>query len=171
MKKVLTLSIFIGALAIFGTVSSSGNAAAASKTYKVVSVTDGDTIRVKDGNKTVPVRMIGIDAPELSSKATTKAGCFAQQSKTYLSRMLTGKYVTLRADVLSGNKDKYGRLLRYVYLGVMDVDYLMVFGGYAREYKYYANNYVFRNTYLAAQASAKRRRIGLWNLNVCKMNK
>ena len=164
-----------GGSALSSLLGLSGTASATSKTtektYKVLSVIDGDTIKINYNGKTTPVRLIGVDAPETSSKATTKTGCYAAQSKAYLTRRLSGKYVTLKSDPLSGDKDYYGRLLRYVYLGSEEIDRTLVLNGYAREYKFWLNNYTRRSSYLSAQSSAKSARRGLWNLNICKMNK
>ena len=163
------VAMFFGQMSL--AVVAAPGASAATKTYKVLSVVDGDTIRVQYNGKATYVRLIGVDAPELSSKATTKTGCYATQAKNYLSRRLSGKYVSLVSDRLSGDKDYYGRLLRYVYLGNEEIDRTLVSNGYAREYKFWANNYGRRSSYLSAQTSAKNARRGLWNLNVCSMNR
>ena len=140
--------------------------------YKVLSVIDGDTIKVNYNGKTTSVRLIGVDAPETSSKASTKKGCYAAQAKAYLSRRLTGRYVQLNTDKMTGDKDYYGRLLRYVSLGIEDINFTMVYGGYAREYKFWSSNtYWKRSSYLNAQNKAKSARRGLWNLKTCSMNK
>ncbi len=141
------------------------------KSYKVVSVVDGDTIKVQDGRNVFTVRLIGIDAPETNSKNNTKKGCFAVQSRNMLSKKLLGKYVLMKKDVLSGDKDYYGRLLRYVHLGREDVGATMVKYGYAREYRYWKSDYVNRANYLLLQMTAKIFRSGLWNLKLCSMNR
>ena len=165
--KILAAAVMMVGLSLGGVVPTN----AASKTYKVLSVIDGDTIKVNYNGKVTSVRLIGVDAPETSAKASTKTGCYATQAKNYLSRRLVGKYVSLKSDSLSGDKDYYGRLLRYVYLGNEEIDRTLVLNGYAREYKYWANNYVRRSSYLSAQMTAKNARRGLWNLNVCSMNR
>lgn len=154
-----------------GTLAPALNVSAASRTYKVLSVIDGDTIKINYNGKVTSVRLIGVDSPEVTSRANTKAGCYASQARTYLSRRLLGKYVSLVSDSLSGDRDWYNRLLRYVYLGGEDINHTLVANGYAREYKFYYNSYRRRNSYLSAQASAKRSGRGLWNTRVCPMNK
>jgi len=166
-----TIKGMIGVAAIAAGCFMTSNGQAMAKSYKVVSVTDGDTIRVQDGRNKVYVRLIGVDAPELSSRANTKKGCYAVQSKNYLTRRLLGKYVDLRRDFLSGDKDVYGRLLRYVYLGREEINLSLVLNGYAREYRFYANDYVRRPGYTIAQNTAKIFRRGLWNLRTCSMNR
>lgn len=168
-KRVM--SVFAAVVASISILISVATPAQAASTYKVLSVVDGDTIRVNYNGRVTYVRLIGVDAPETSSRANTKKGCYATQAKNYLARRLTGKYVSLKYDYLSGDKDYYGRLLRYVYLGNEDIDRTLVLNGYGREYKFWSNNYTQRSSYLSAQASAKNARRGLWNLNVCSMNR
>ena len=71
---------------------------------KVTRVVDGDTFITNRGDR---VRLIGVDAPELP----TLEGI---ESKMYLDKLIDDKVVILKGDEISNNKDKYGRLLRYV---------------------------------------------------------
>ena len=75
----------------------------------VASITDGDTIRVilADGSN-VPVRLIGIDAPETADVLTA-------ESTEFLASLLEGQEVYLVPDI--SDRDMYDRLLRYVYVG------------------------------------------------------
>ena len=167
-KKLIVLAV----AGIFFTQHFLIKPAEAATVYRVISVIDGDTIKVNYNGKATNVRLIGIDAPETSSRANTKKGCYASQAKTYLARRLTGRYVRLTTDYMTGNKDYYGRLLRYVNLGLEDINHTMVYGGYAREYKFWSNNnYWKRSIYLNAQNRAKSARRGLWNLRTCSMNR
>ncbi len=103
--------------------------------YRVI---DGDTFITNKGDK---VRMIGIDAPELPSLDGIK-------SKMYLYDLIKGKTITLQKDNYSHNRDKYGRLLRYVYLNGQDVNLLMLKQGYAKQYNYfYFNKFKQYNSY------------------------
>lgn len=78
----------------------------------VVSVTDGDTVRIKvDGGKTEKVRIIGVDAPE----DTTHHDVFGPQATAFTRKALAGgRHVWLELD--AGDRDRYGRLLAYVWL-------------------------------------------------------
>jgi micrococcal nuclease len=74
---------------------------------EVVSVTDGDTVRVLMPNGTEePIRLIGIDAPEDGS-------ILAEQATVYLEGLVRDKRVRLVMDV--SDRDRFDRLLRYVY--------------------------------------------------------
>jgi endonuclease YncB( thermonuclease family) len=84
--------------------------------FLVVNVSDGDTFEIATGET---VRLICVDTPEKGEENYTKA-------KNYLSKLILDKEVRLEADEEGqlidtyGDEDKYGRLLRYVYVGVND---------------------------------------------------
>jgi micrococcal nuclease len=86
-------------------------------TATVVSVGDGDTIRLKTGNKTVTVRLACIDAPEM------KQNPWGQQSSARLKQLLpVGQGITLRAI----ETDKYKRLVAEVFMGNRSINVNMV---------------------------------------------
>mgnify|MGYP003648722135 FL=1 len=108
------------------------------RSTKVYRVIDGDTFITNKGDI---IRMIGIDAPELQ----TLQGI---ESKMYLYNLIKDKTITLQKDNYSHNEDKYGRLLRYVYLNGQDVNLLMLKKGYAKQYNYfYFNKFKQYNSY------------------------
>ena len=70
-------------------------------------------------------------------------------------------------DYGMGDFDKYGRLLRYVYLANGEnVNEYMVSNGFAFEYTY-NKKYLMRDVFLKEQASAKLFGRGLWSLQTC----
>src|ERR671931_710442 len=75
---------------------------------QVVRVVDGDTIRVRLGDRTERVRYIGIDTPE-SVKPGTPVQCYAKAASVETDRLLDGRQVRLRFD--AERRDRYGRLL------------------------------------------------------------
>ena len=89
------------------------------KTYKVVSVTDGDTLRLANGEA---VRLVGIDAPE-------EGVCGSLRAAELLTSLVEGQRVTLTAPV--DDRDRYDRLLRYVNVGTMDAGLRMIKNGLA----------------------------------------
>ena len=108
------------------------------RSTKVYRVIDGDTFITNKGDI---IRMIGIDAPELQ----TLQGI---ESKMYLYNLIKDETITLQKDNYSHNEDKYGRLLRYVYLNGQDVNLLMLKKGYAKQYNYfYFNKFKQYNSY------------------------
>lgn len=86
-----------------------------SGTYRVISFSDGDTIRVDMNGKAETIRFIGVDTPETHDPRKV-VQCFGQAAAAYTKQLIGTNPVRLEADPLSTNRDKYDRLLRYVYL-------------------------------------------------------
>src|SRR4051794_29188124 len=79
----------------------------------VTRVVDGDTVAVSTGNTKDKVRLIGIDTPE-AVKPNTPVQCFALAASARTKALLpAGTPVRLVRDVDA--RDRYGRLLAYVY--------------------------------------------------------
>lgn len=97
------------------------------ETAFVVKVVDGDTIDVNIGGRVERLRYIGIDTPEYNEPC----GSEATQANAAL---VAGKTVQLVRDITE--RDKYGRLLRYVYVGDMLVEAELVRQGWAEAYRY-----------------------------------
>ena len=113
---------------------------------KVVSVADGDTIKVLDATNTQhKIRLQGIDAPE-------KAQAFGQKSKQSLSQMVYNKQVVVEYQ----KKDKYGRTLGKVILNGTDVCLEQIKLGMACHYKQYKSDQTKedRETYAQAELAA-----------------
>lgn len=123
------------------------------ETFLVTKVIDGDTIQIV-GGKTV--RYIGIDATETGSKATQ---CFASEATVFNRNLVENKEVRLEKDV--SETDKYGRLLRYVFIEDTFVNDYLVRQGYA-----YASSYPpdvrYQKQFLDAQTEARENNRGLW---------
>lgn len=76
-------------------------------------IIDGDTIKVKIANKSYNVRIIGVNTPE-TNHPTKGVESYGLEAKEFTKKKLTGKTVWLEFD--TQQKDKYGRLLAYVWL-------------------------------------------------------
>ncbi len=124
--------------------------------YKVKRVVDGDTIELENGQK---VRYIGINTPE-TVDPRRPVQCFGIESSLANKKLVEGKAVTLEKDV--SETDKYGRLLRYVYLGNVFVNEYLVRNGFA-QVSSYPPDVKYQNIFLKAQQEARRIRLGLWN--------
>jgi len=81
----------------------------------VVSVTDGDTLRVRVDGSSERVRLVGLDAPE-SRKPGTPVECGAREASAALAKLAAGKRVRLRYDVTQDRRDRFDRLLAHVSL-------------------------------------------------------
>lgn len=120
---------------------------------KVIKVYDGDTIQIEGGMK---VRYIGIDAAEVYPVR----GCFAEEAKKENERLVLGKDVKLVKD--TSETDKYGRLLRYVYVGDKFVNEELVKSGYAKVMTVLPDT-KHKNEFLNSENYARENNLGLWN--------
>ncbi|MFH0951440.1 MAG: thermonuclease family protein [bacterium] len=135
--------------------------------YQVVKVVDGDTIDVKMNDTIARVRLIGIDTPELVDPRQP-VECFALAASNKAKEILTNKSVHLEADITQGDRDKYDRLLRYVFLpDGTNFNQLMIEQGYANEYTYELP-YVYQADFQQAEKSAQTNGLGLWAPGVCE---
>ncbi|MBU4601209.1 thermonuclease family protein [Candidatus Parcubacteria bacterium] len=128
--------------------------------YDVVSVIDGDTIQVEFNNNIENVRLLGIDTPEIASPYSEEE-CFGQEAKEYLKRLLENKEVYLIPDRQSSDQDKYGRLLRYVFLpDGLFVGAELIKNGYA--YNYIYEPFEFMKYFDFLEKEARSGESGLW---------
>ena len=100
---------------------------------QVTRVIDGDTIEVNLAGKTYTVRYIGIDTPE-TVHPDKPVQDFGPEASAKNKELVDGKTVRLEKDV--SETDRYGRLLRYVYVGDLLVNAELVRLGYARAPSY-----------------------------------
>jgi endonuclease YncB( thermonuclease family) len=143
-KYVLAIS----ALLLLGVVPAQG-------ALKIVKIYDGDTVTMADGMK---IRLLQIDAPELAENE-----CFAKESKSALVKLLAKKgTVTLKADPASASYDRYGRALRYIFVGKLNVNLEMVKIGAAAPYFYQGEKGIYSAAMLKAAQDAKFYKVGLW---------
>jgi endonuclease YncB( thermonuclease family) len=119
------------------------------RTGKVVHVVDGDTIYVRlDGGATERVRVIGIDTPEVGD-------CQAAEATAATRSLADGRRVSLVGDPTQATRDRYGRLLAYVWLpGGRDLGYQLVADGHARVYVYGGRPFKRVAAYEAARVRA-----------------
>lgn len=136
-----------------------------SNVYLVSRVVDGDTIVVDMGGYDETVRLIGVNTPE-TVDPRKPVQCFGREASDFVKGMLTGKSVRLEPDPTQADRDKYGRLLRYVYLGDVLVDEEIISSGYGFEYTYDIP-YEFQNEFKASEAYAQAGGIGLWATSTC----
>ncbi len=118
-------------------------------TVYVTEVIDGDTIVIEGGHR---VRYIGIDAPE-------KGAAYYTEAKLFNEKMVSCRKVRLERDI--SDKDEYGRLLRYVYVGGKFVNAEMVRQGYAWA-KAYPPDIKYQVYLEAMENEARQLRKGIW---------
>ncbi len=125
---------------------------------KVVAVVDGDTIKVLSEGRVYRVRYIGMDTPEIAH-GDQAAEWMGPEAAVKNAALVEGKNVFLEKDV--SQTDRYGRLLRYVWVGNTMINAELVRQGYA-----YAATFPpdvkYQDWFRQLQQEAQRDSVGLW---------
>ena len=144
-----------------------------SQRYPVKKIYDGDTFEAEIDGKNEKIRMLGIDTPEKhqSSKLDKDSERTGRDKETikklgelaykYVVKLIGNKRVVLLAEPNGDDRDRYGRLLRYVYLedGTF-VNLKIVEDGYANAYRRF--NLSKQNEFIEAERRARENKRGLW---------
>lgn len=128
--------------------------------YRVSKFIDGDTIIVDMDGKDQTIRFIGVDTPE-EFDSRKPVQCFAKAAAQHTKDLIGNDGVRLESDAQSDNRDRYDRLLRYIYTpGGTLVNYQIVADGYG----FTTTGFPFTKmaTFRAAQATAREQNKGLW---------
>jgi len=133
---------------------------------RITNVVDGDTVDVLIDGREERLRLIGIDTPE-TVRPDHPVECFGREASAFARELLNGQDVLLEDDPGQDNRDRFGRLLRYVWLpdGRL-VNYEMIVQGYAFEYTY-NRPYTYQAPFRAAQQAAREAQTGLWSPSTC----
>jgi endonuclease YncB( thermonuclease family) len=123
-------------------------------------IVDGDTIIVKLYNKSEKVRLLGIDTPEFHKKGG-KNDYYAYEAFLYTKKQLKGKTVCLVKDP-PNSRDKYGRLLRYVYVNGKLFNAELVREGYAEIY--HKGDHSKKILFSRLEDEARRAGRGIWKV-------
>jgi endonuclease YncB( thermonuclease family) len=117
-------------------------------------VNDGDTLRTTSGSR---VRLVQIDAPELHTD------CYGKAALAALKRLAPpGRSITLVRDPALDATDRYGRILRYVYVGGTNVNVALVRLGAASPYFYRGDRGAHARQLEQAVDGARAARRGYW---------
>ncbi len=128
---------------------------AVTESFKVTRIVDGDTIEIEGGEK---VRYIGIDTPE-TVDPRKPVQCFGIEASKKNKELVEGKTVRLEKDIT--DRDKYSRLLRYIWVDDLFVNLELVKQGFAISYTY-PPDVKYQKEFLAAEKEAKEAERGLW---------
>lgn len=123
---------------------------------KVIRVIDGDTIEIEGGER---VRYIGIDTPE-TLDPRKPVQCFGAEASNKNKELVEGKMARLEKDIM--DRDKYNRLLRYVWVDGVLINYELVKQGFAYSYSY-PPDVKYQDQFINAQQEAMKLKRGLWN--------
>ncbi len=117
-------------------------------------VTDGDTLRLADGRR---VRLVQVDAPEAAGE------CWGAEAAEALERLVpAGVEVELERDPRLDDRDRFGRLLRYVYVGDLLLNVALVERGAAAPYFVRGDRGGHADELLDAATAARAAGRGLW---------
>lgn len=128
---------------------------------KVSAVVDGDTFKAVINGKEETIRLIGVDTPE-TVHPSKPVQPYGPEASAYTKKRLTGQTVTLEFDVQQ--RDKYGRLLAYVWLGKNKVEMFnqtLVKEGYA-QVATFPPNVKYTDSFVKLQQQARENQKGLW---------
>ncbi len=164
----ISLLVFVVAL-IYTVATQSGWLKTATKTvqqndpglYTIAHYVDGDTIAVNMNGSVETIRFIGVDTPE-THKPNTPVQCYGPQAAAHTKDVISkfGK-VRLQADPLDTNRDRYGRLLRYIYLpdGTL-LDEQIIKQGYG--FAYLSFPFSMKQQFADDQVAAQAAKLGVW---------
>jgi endonuclease YncB( thermonuclease family) len=159
----LALSILIAIGQQRGWLKSIGNQAEVSQPglYHVVEFVDGDTIAVDMNGKKEKLRFIGVDTPETHDPRKA-VQCFGYAAANFTKNLIGKNDVRLEADPLNTNRDRYNRLLRYIYLpnGTL-VNLEIIKQGYGFAYTSFPFGKL--DEFRAAEKDARQNNKGLWS--------
>lgn len=162
MKKLYTTIIpliLLLLLILSPSITNAENKTSSSNNFHYCSyVIDGDTIIVIINGKKEKVRLIGVDTPETDGPYT-KEEPFGKEASAFTKKITEGKRVSLEYDWQ--RRDKYGRLLAYVYLE--DGTFLnaeIIRQGYGTAFNKF--KYKYRDSFKRYEREARENKRGLW---------
>jgi endonuclease YncB( thermonuclease family) len=149
---ILTASIGAATLAASAQTAGSGRFTLRGTVSYVV---DGDTVDVRlTSGRTERIRLIGIDTPE-------RGQCGAAKATTYARSLAQGRAAVLQGDATQATRDRYGRLLAYVWVGGRDLGFRQLARGLAKVYVY-DRPFQRLAAYQQAERVGKTRNDGIW---------
>ena len=124
--------------------------------YEVIRVIDGDTVELKNGER---LRYNDIDTPE-TSHPSKPIECYGPEASKKNKELVEGE--TILVELGNPEKDRYGRLLGYVYIDDLFVNAELVRGGYA-EVNSYGNPGSKIAELINIERDSKLKSTGLWS--------
>ena len=128
--------------------------------FKVIHVYDGDTIKVTENGNEIIIRLVGIDAPEISKKKHLPGMPFCMKSKEYLSSLVFNKVVHIKFY----EKNSAGKSLGEIFAGKVNINIEMINAGLAEVYRGAPARDLNMTAYRDAERTAKESIKGIWEL-------
>ena len=119
---------------------------------------DGDTIIVSQGTEKLTIRLVGIDAPEVSHKKHEPSQPFGQAATKHLAGLVLNKTVTIQ----SYGHDRFGRTLAVVLFNGTNINLEMVKAGLAEVYRGTPASKFDNGPYWKAEREAQAAGRGMW---------
>ncbi len=159
MKSVFNFTGFFISLAVFNIFLALPLFSFAGQ-FKVVRVYDGDTIKVVENGDKITIRLVGIDAPEISKKKHLPGQPFCLKAKEYLSTLVLNKVVNIKFY----GKDASGKSLGEIFAEKVNINIEMIHAGLAEVYKGMPAKNLEITTYRDAEKKAIEAVKGIWEL-------
>lgn len=169
--SLLSVIIIIAALCYFGpqylqeTAQKQQTEELPSGSYRVIRVVDGDTIVISYLGKEEKVRLIGVDTPESVHSDASKNTPYGKIASDYTKEQLTGKTIQLEFDVQE--RDKYGRLLAYVYIDGKMYNKTLLEKGHAKVATF-PPNVKYVEEFQKLERKAQEEQVGMWEGYILK---
>lgn len=130
--------------------------------YAVTTFTDGDTFTVDMNGSPEKIRMIGVDTPE-TNDPRKDVQCYGKAASNFTKKLIGTNKVRLGSDPTNANRDRYNRLLRYVYLtdGTL-VNAEIIKQGYGFAYTFFPFSKI--EDFKLYQKQAEEAKKGLWGV-------
>jgi micrococcal nuclease len=155
MRRISTLLVMLTGAAALATAAQTANTGRFTLHGTVSRVVDGDTVDVRlTSGRTERIRLIGIDTPE-------RGRCDAAKATTFARTLAQGRAAVLQGDATQATRDRYGRLLAYVWIGGHDLGYRQLARGLAKVYVY-DRPFQRLPAYQQAERTGKTRSDGIW---------
>lgn len=155
-KKYIAINLLILLTLLVGCSTSS-----VEEKSKVTNVVDGDTLDVMINNKEERIRLLLVDTPE-TKHPSKPVQPFGPEASQFTKDTLEGKEVTVELDV--SERDKYGRLLAYVWIDGKMFNKMLLEKGLARVAYVYAPNTKYVDQFYEIQKKAQKEGVGIWSI-------
>jgi micrococcal nuclease len=155
MRQAATFLMVLAAAALLAASARSANTGRFTLRGTVTYVVDGDTVDVRlTSGRMERVRLIGIDTPERGQCGFAKATAYARS-------LVQSRAALLQGDATQATRDRYGRLLAYVWVGGRDLGFKQLARGLAKVYVY-DRPFQRLTAYQQAERVGKARSDGIW---------
>lgn len=159
LSLAITLVLLTILTALAGCSATTGNTSDANA--KVVKVVDGDTLDVEFNGKTERVRLLLVDTPE-TVHPSKPVEPFGPEASKFAKETLTNQPVRVELDV--SERDKYGRLLAYIWVGDKMFNEMLLEKGLARVAYVYPPNVKYVDQFREIQKKAQQAELGIWSI-------